>query len=57
MLRLLQFLIFGHVHKYEIIDKGHVVDIDDDGRKCVYGNWYDLKCSHCGKVKRSSLLT
>ena len=46
MLRIIQYLIFGHIHKWVTIKTGELVDGGD-----VTGLWYDLKCEKCGDVK------
>lgn len=51
MIKLLQLLIFGHVHKWKIITEGHLAD----SNSVVVGNYYDLQCEHCGNIKRKNV--
>lgn len=46
MLKLIQYLIFGHSHKWVIIKQGTACCRGKD-----IGTWYDLQCEHCGNVK------
>lgn len=50
MKELLEKLFLGHSHKWEIIVHG--VLVNDMHQKC--GNYYDVKCVHCGKIKRTT---
>lgn len=43
MLRLLQWLFMGHVHHWNVIECGTVVDA---GKRV--GRWYDEQCTKCG---------
>lgn len=45
MLRLLQWLIFGHIHEYEIVETKRVTQGEDRFTT------YILRCKHCGKMK------
>jgi len=47
-------LIFGHVHKYVILENG-ITTTNDRGEKYVTGRWYISRCPHCGKIKRDNL--
>lgn len=48
MIRLLRFLLTGdgHMHKWEIMSKG-----PRTWRGSKIGNYYDCRCSVCGKIK------
>lgn len=47
MLRLLKYLIFGHVCTYETIEGGYITD---NGRRI--GKYYMCRCKTCGRWKR-----
>lgn len=52
MLSLLQVLIFGHVHKWEIIEQNpyhHYVGTDKE--LVGIGTKFILRCSKCGNLK------
>ena len=55
MIRLLQLLFLGHVHKWKIIKTGRYVDYAGFtvGGKDVsaQGTFYTQECEHCGKLK------
>jgi hypothetical protein len=50
MLRLLQWLIFGHVHKWTIVKESRLNYSDDFGSSgsCTR---YTLQCEICGNMK------
>jgi len=48
MIRLIQWLIFGHVHKYEEVEQA---DFTDCHRGKVIGKSYILRCEGCGEMK------
>lgn len=50
MLKLLQYLIYGHYHQYEIIN---TININEyiNGQKVVVGTKWILQCKHCGNLK------
>ena len=48
MIRLLQLLFLGHIHKWKIIRTTQIYDEPDD--ELPYGTRYDLQCEHCGKI-------
>jgi len=51
MIRLIQFLIFGHIHDWVILEKR---DLESpDKRKGVR---FILTCVHCGNVKKEDLI-
>lgn len=53
MIRLLQLLIFGHVHKWKIIKEGPFTLYGEDEAEMVQrGTQYNVQCEHCGAVKR-----
>lgn len=51
MIRLLRFLLTGdwHMHKWEIMSQG-----PRNWRGSKVGNFYDCRCSVCGKVEEFS---
>ena len=49
MIRLLQLLIFGHVHKWKIIAKSEVFE-ENGAQKPVYID-YNCQCEACGKIR------
>ncbi len=49
MIRLIQLLFFGHIHKWEIIDKRRV-DYESDFSKGSCDR-YVLQCERCGNIK------
>lgn len=53
MLRLLQLLLIGHVHKWKIIGDVPYERHDDTGFVEARGRRYILQCEHCGKIHRS----
>lgn len=54
MLRLIQLLILGHIHKWKIIAQGPFREWDGEvgksalRRECIS---YTLQCEHCGNIK------
>lgn len=46
MINLIKWLIFGHTHKYEIID---TLETKSDGY--VIARTYVMRCKSCGKLK------
>lgn len=49
MIRLLQFLIYGHFHKWKILEKSGVFEEGLD--KPTYVD-YACQCERCGEIKR-----
>lgn len=49
MIRLFYFIIFGHHHKWTVIDTS--THVRPDGS--VKGFVYHLQCEHCGNIKQS----
>ena len=47
MIRFLQFLFYGHIHKWKIIDKYDLAY----SAKTSTGTRYVLQCSKCGDIK------
>ena len=45
MIRLIQLLFFGHIHKWKIIDKRRLDYVSD------FCDRYTSQCEHCGKIK------
>jgi len=55
MFRLIQFLIFGHVHNWETTD--HIsLDGTRDGKVVSNGSRFILRCTKCGIVKSVDIL-
>lgn len=52
MIRLLQWLIFGHVCEWKTIAKGNMYESGEDRRSgdLPHGTWYHQQCTHCGTV-------
>lgn len=54
MIRLLQFLVFGHWHKWKILTKHRYVDFAnyvDEKDVLARGTQYTLQCEKCGALK------
>lgn len=51
MIRLIQFLIFGHVHKWEEIDRSGYKGVNREGVVRQRGIAYIQRCAHCGKMR------
>ncbi len=51
MIRLISYLIFGHVHDFEIINETPV--IDESGHE---GIRYIQRCRFCGKIKKDTII-
>ena len=51
MLRLLQFLFIGHIHKWETVETRGLDNADGATGTRVY-----LKCQHCGIWKKQDLI-
>ncbi len=51
MLRLVRLLWTGswHEHAWEIYRQGRIATV---AANITRGNWYDLRCKHCGAMKR-----
>ena len=49
MIRLIQLLFFGHVHKWEIIAKRRLDYVSDFSNGTC--ERYILRCQHCGNIK------
>lgn len=47
MLRLLQLIVFGHIHYYETVDTYNL----SASKSTAVGTRYVLRCSKCGNVK------
>lgn len=43
MMRLLQWLFWGHVHQWETIGVGNVTDMGH-----IIGLWFHERCTKCG---------
>lgn len=50
MLKLLQFLFTGHIHKYNIIKEESIESYYKD-RKLSTATRYYLQCEICGEIK------
>lgn len=58
MLRVIQFLIFGHFHKWATIQEGNFYEnnaAQSRGASPI-GRVYYQQCEHCGKVIRRRLI-
>jgi hypothetical protein len=53
MLRLIQILIFGHIHKWKIIKEYDL--IWDENSKVPHGKMVYLQCIDCGTVTHKNL--
>lgn len=54
MMWLLQILVFGHVHKWQILTKTRYVDYAnyvDEKDVLARGMQYTLQCEKCGRLK------
>jgi hypothetical protein len=51
MIRLIQWLIYGHIHKYEQVEAGNLTR---EGK--VFGKLYVMRCESCGKMKTFEVL-
>lgn len=51
MIRLIELLIFGHIHKWKILNRGNLVRGPYEK-----GQRYIMQCEKCGKVKKSDLI-
>ena len=51
MLRLLEFLIRGHIHEWETTDERRLTYSDDFGDNGVCTRYY-LRCKKCGWVRK-----
>ncbi len=48
MIRLLQFLLHGHIHDYRILNE---LDITDKTGECLMKRIHFLQCATCGNIK------
>ena len=57
MIKLIKWLIFGHVHKWKTIEMGSldIVDHDNGGRVTARGKRAITVCEHCGEYKKWDL--
>lgn len=51
MIKLLQYLIFGHAHKWKSVSRHNLTE-EGGG----IGVRYILQCEQCGKVKKTDLI-
>lgn len=56
MIRLLQYLIFGHVHEWETVSETVLKDRTSDGGYGPVGQIKMLKCKNCGDWKCRKLV-
>lgn len=56
MLRLLQWLVYGHVHEWETIAERKLVDNPDGSGYSALGRRYVLRCRRCGEVVKRDLI-
>ena len=52
MLFLLEYLIYGHIHKWETIEVSTLTDADSGS----VGTRYNLRCIKCGNIKMVDLI-
>ena len=55
MLRLFQWLVFGHVHKWKILEKRGLTYTHRD-RVTDRGDRYVLQCERCGDVGKRDII-
>jgi hypothetical protein len=53
VLRLIQFLIFGHIHKWKIISKVNLYN--SASSSMPHGDRYVLQCEICGNLKQKDI--
>lgn len=57
MMRLIQWLIFGHIHKWTTIQQGTITGRMGDGSSVgAIGDYHIQQCDHCGKVVKRRLV-
>jgi hypothetical protein len=49
MIRLIQMIVYGHIHKWAIIDKRRLDYVSDFSNGSC--DRYTLQCEHCGAIK------
>lgn len=54
MLAMIQMLLYGHVHKWKIIEERPLTVNRDFGSKST-GNRYYVQCEKCGTIKKRDL--
>ncbi len=52
MIRLIQWLIWGHIHKWNTIFNTRLTLVDSK----MVGTRYILRCDHCGNIKKVDLI-
>ena len=52
MIRLIQFILFGHLHKWETIEVHALTETNSTAK----GIRYILRCANCGTVKKVDLI-
>lgn len=52
MIRLLQWIVFGHVHKWETLHEKKLTDRDTG----AVGTRFLCRCSTCGRVKKWDMI-
>lgn len=57
MIRLLQFLFFGHWHKWKTLEEGNYYESrkERESGALPIGRVYYQQCEHCGKVIKRTL--
>ena len=55
MIRLLQFLIFGHVHKWETVGRSSWKTVGEFGSELESGPRFVCKCEKCGAYRTFDL--
>lgn len=55
MIRLYEFIIYGHFHKWEIIESGKL-SMSSMMESEATGTRYQLQCEKCGNIKKVDLI-
>lgn len=56
MIRLLQWLFIGHIHKWNTIEDRPLATKDQAGKVVAKGHRYFQQCEHCGVVVKRDLI-
>jgi len=55
MISLIKWLIFGHLHEWEILAASSIYEDQTTERPC--GSRVILRCKHCGDVKQKKMMS
>lgn len=55
MLRLIQWLIFGHIHHWVVTEERNLAGESWEGESAIIGKTVYLQCGKCGTVRRRDL--